>query len=279
MPTYAGQRPRQGWSGLLGFTQDTFRRVPGILQNAAMAGMETYQEAKPRVEQSRDAFLNRVSLLDPGVRDRLTAGGIGPDWRTDAAFQRMRQSQVGYQPPREMERVQQAAADPTLQRAQRVVDDKAVFRRIWDEYLQQPGVEGGGVVHQIEGDPGGVTNWGIAQNYNRDVDVTKLTEDDAVNLAYQRYWVPYGLSAIAREDPAKATVLLDGYYNIGSPGGNMKPILEASGGTTEGLLREMRRYRETHKRHGLRQYGGNEAYINRQNILERYVRQPPRRKG
>ena len=277
MPTYAGQKPRQGWSGLLGFTQDAFRRVPGILQNAAMAGMETYQDVKPRVEQSRDAFMNRVSLLDPGVRDSITAAPFGIDPRTEAAYRRMRQSQVGYQPPRQMEQMQQAAADPTLQRAQRVVDDKSTMRRIWDEYLQQPGVEGGGVLHEIEGDPGGQTKWGVAQNYNKDVDVSSLTEDDAVALAYKKYWVPYGLSSIAREDPNKAAVLFDGYYNLGA--GNMRSILAQSDGSTDSILRAMRAYRERHPRHGLPRYGGNSAYVNRQNILERYVRQPPRRRG
>ena len=174
---------------------------------------------------------------------------------------------------RAMAEREEARSGPMMERlveADRRLRDRGTLEYIWSNYLQQPGVEGGGVVHETEGDPGGVTNWGVAQNYNRDVDVTRLTEKDAFDIAHQRYWTPYGLSSVAKEDPLKAVALLDGYYNIGS--GNMEDILKASGGTTEGILREMRRYREAHPRHGLPRYGGNSAYVNRQRILEEFIR-------
>ena len=42
------------------------------------------------------------------------------------------------------------------------------------------------------GDPGGTTNFGFAQRYHPDIDVTKLTWDTAKARAYEKYWVPVG---------------------------------------------------------------------------------------
>jgi len=43
-----------------------------------------------------------------------------------------------------------------------------------------------------QGDPGGATNFGIAQKFHPDVDVTKLTWDTAKVIAHDQYWVPAG---------------------------------------------------------------------------------------
>jgi len=42
------------------------------------------------------------------------------------------------------------------------------------------------------GDPGGTTNFGFAQKSNPDIDVAKLTWDEAKTLAYSRYWLYAG---------------------------------------------------------------------------------------
>ena len=269
----------QSWRGLLGFGQEIGRRLPGILQNGAMGALEAYQEAKPRVEQARDAAMNRLNAwVDPSVMDGLRAGPLGPDPRTDAAFRRMRQTQVGFNPrPTEVALAEQAQADPTLRRAQSVVDDKAEYRRNW-EWLQ--GVEGGDVLHKLPDDSGGWTRWGIAENYNPDFPLRTATEDDAVEYTRRKYWVANGLNQIAKDDPVKAAVLFDGYYHLGA--GNMRDILARTDGSTDSILAEMRRYREAHPNYGAQGKHGT-GYVNRQNALEGYVRrrrsEPPRRRG
>jgi hypothetical protein len=51
------------------------------------------------------------------------------------------------------------------------------------------GHEGGYSPHDMNGSP---VNFGINQGANPDVDVSKLTRDQAVNLYHDRYWVPSG---------------------------------------------------------------------------------------
>jgi hypothetical protein len=53
-------------------------------------------------------------------------------------------------------------------------------------------LEGGGQVHTVKGDPGGTTCWGFAQKFNKDIDVTKLTEESATVRALMNYWIPAG---------------------------------------------------------------------------------------
>lgn len=53
-------------------------------------------------------------------------------------------------------------------------------------------LEGGGKVHTVKGDPGGTTCWGFAQKFNKDIDVTKLTEESAIQRALVKYWIPTG---------------------------------------------------------------------------------------
>jgi hypothetical protein len=41
-------------------------------------------------------------------------------------------------------------------------------------------------------DPGGPTKYGIAQNYNPEVDVKNLTLERAKEIYYRKYWLPAG---------------------------------------------------------------------------------------
>ena len=47
-------------------------------------------------------------------------------------------------------------------------------------------------LNTVAGDPGGTTNFGFAQKYNPDIDVTQLTWDTAKKRAFTNYWLPTG---------------------------------------------------------------------------------------
>lgn len=48
--------------------------------------------------------------------------------------------------------------------------------------------EGGGLLHQVPGDPGGLTRWGIAQRFHPDVDVRTMTEEQAREFYRRKLW-------------------------------------------------------------------------------------------
>lgn len=62
---------------------------------------------------------------------------------------------------------------------------KESFQRAWQFTMKW---EGGGRVHQVAGDAGQLTKWGIAQRYNPDVDIANLTEKQAREIAKREYW-------------------------------------------------------------------------------------------
>lgn len=43
-------------------------------------------------------------------------------------------------------------------------------------------------MHRVAGDPGGTTKWGIAQAFHPNVDVSTLTEEQAIAIAKPIYW-------------------------------------------------------------------------------------------
>jgi len=51
-------------------------------------------------------------------------------------------------------------------------------------------LEGGGKLHTVEGDPGGMTKWGFSQRAHPEVDIAALTKLDAVWLFEAKYWTP-----------------------------------------------------------------------------------------
>lgn len=78
-----------------------------------------------------------------------------------------------------------------------------------------------GAPHHHPKDPGGFTKFGVAQNYNRDVDVPNLTLDDAVKLYRSKYWpeaakVPEGAKDLR-------ALYFEGYMN---QGGNATKALQ-----------------------------------------------------
>jgi lysozyme family protein len=46
-------------------------------------------------------------------------------------------------------------------------------------------------------DLGGFTRYGISQKYNPDIDVSKLTREDAVKIYLGRYWIPADCDELA----------------------------------------------------------------------------------
>ena len=61
------------------------------------------------------------------------------------------------------------------------------FDQAFDQLM---GWEGGGALHEVEGDWGGVTKWGISQRAYPMLDIPNLTEDDARDLIHRKYWLP-----------------------------------------------------------------------------------------
>lgn len=47
-------------------------------------------------------------------------------------------------------------------------------------------------LNMTPGDPGGTTNFGFAQKFNTDIDVTKLDWNGAHDRAFNKYWLPSG---------------------------------------------------------------------------------------
>ena len=61
-----------------------------------------------------------------------------------------------------------------------------------------------------EGDPGGATNFGFAQKYNMDIDVTKLTYSQAKQRAWAKYWILSGADKLSW--PINV-IVFDTYFN------------------------------------------------------------------
>ena len=70
------------------------------------------------------------------------------------------------------------------------------FDQAFDQLM---GWEGGGVLHEVEGDWGGATKWGISQRSYPMLDIPNLTEDDAKDLLWAKYWNTVRASQIAPE--------------------------------------------------------------------------------
>lgn len=57
-------------------------------------------------------------------------------------------------------------------------------------------LEGGGVLHEVEGDPGGATKWGVSQRANPDLHIPSLTREQAMEVYDRRYWSPRRLGEL-----------------------------------------------------------------------------------
>lgn len=78
----------------------------------------------------------------------------------------------------------------------------------------------GGYVHDKH-DRGGETNFGISKRAHPDVDIKNLTEEHAIGIYHEHYWIP----SKAEKLPGRLqNYYLDGCINIGQ--GNMVKILQ-----------------------------------------------------
>lgn len=59
--------------------------------------------------------------------------------------------------------------------------------------------EGGGNTHEIPGDPGGLTRWGISQRAYPDLDIANLGWFEAQRLARKDYWDAVRADEVPRE--------------------------------------------------------------------------------
>lgn len=57
-------------------------------------------------------------------------------------------------------------------------------------------LEGGGVVHTVEGDPGGTTKWGISKRAHPELDIASLTREEAIEVYREEYWNPRRLGSL-----------------------------------------------------------------------------------
>lgn len=78
--------------------------------------------------------------------------------------------------------------------------------------------EGGDKLHNVSGDTGGWTKFGIAYNYNKQHfssldDFKKMTFDKAAEITYNNYYKPLQLDLVNRESQA---MLFDMAFNMGT---------------------------------------------------------------
>lgn len=75
-------------------------------------------------------------------------------------------------------------------------DFETAFRQLMD-------LEGWGVVHEVEGDPGGLTVYGIARNRHPEMYRDGLpTQEEAERFYREEYWIPLGLDQLRSHDMA-----------------------------------------------------------------------------
>lgn len=87
-----------------------------------------------------------------------------------------------------------------------------------------------GKINDTPGDPGGLTKYGIAQNYNPDVDVKNLTLDGALAIYKAGYWRFDGV-----KDQRLANLLFSEAINLGLETA-VKLFQESMGWTGDGIF-------------------------------------------
>jgi lysozyme family protein len=58
-------------------------------------------------------------------------------------------------------------------------------------------IEGGGMLHKVSGDPGGLTKWGISQRAYPDLDIANLTREAALAVYRRDYWLACNCDKLA----------------------------------------------------------------------------------
>jgi hypothetical protein len=90
----------------------------------------------------------------------------------------------------------------------------------------------GGQPHEVAGDRGGYTKYGIAQNKNPDVDVPNLTLDEAVQVYRRDYWPE--AEKLPDSAPNLQALFFEGFMNMGR--GATKSLQRAIGVDADGVL-------------------------------------------
>jgi lysozyme family protein len=98
--------------------------------------------------------------------------------------------------------------------------------------LQSKDFEDGAKVVNIPGDPGGVTKWGFAQNYNQDINVLELTEDQAKERFRTHYWDKVRGDELPKE---LAIALADSAFHQGPPAA-IRQLQKALGVKVDGIM-------------------------------------------
>jgi lysozyme family protein len=98
--------------------------------------------------------------------------------------------------------------------------------------LQSPDFEDGAKTVNIPGDPGGVTKWGFAQNYNQDINVLDLTEDQAKERFRTHYWDAVRADELPKE---LAFAMADSAFHQGPPVA-IKQLQRALGIKVDGIM-------------------------------------------
>jgi lysozyme family protein len=83
-------------------------------------------------------------------------------------------------------------------------------------------------------DQGGRTKYGISSRGHPNVDIDKLTLNDAAKIYKRDYWDAYGLDKLAKKNPQLAAATFDTFVN--HPPAFAKKALEESGGDVNKLL-------------------------------------------
>jgi lysozyme family protein len=91
--------------------------------------------------------------------------------------------------------------------------------------------------HNVKGDKGGATKYGISQRAYPDLDIKNLTKEQAIEIAKRDYW---DKNQIDKLDPALREIHFDTAFNKGS--GTAKRFLEKSGGDPTKYLEERQKY-------------------------------------
>jgi lysozyme family protein len=81
-----------------------------------------------------------------------------------------------------------------------------------DAWVKTMTWEGGSTLHEVEGDPGGATRWGISQRAHPDVDVPTLSMREAMDIARTLYWGPVHAEQL---DPDLRWHVFDTAFNAG----------------------------------------------------------------
>jgi lysozyme family protein len=87
-----------------------------------------------------------------------------------------------------------------------------VFYDAWQKTMKW---EGGGKAHEVTGDTGGLTKWGISKKAYPHLDIKNLTARDALIIAYQDYWVLMHCDKIATVCEKTAGHVFDIGFNMG----------------------------------------------------------------